>query len=88
MSYTTAIFVDGQDERALAEESKQALISQGFDIVTPILDRAAFYEAEGYHQNYYQKNPIRYGFYRRSCGRDATVRRVWGDLAYTGIPKE
>jgi len=34
--------------------------------------------AEGYHQDYYLKNPIRYKYYRTSCGRDARVNEVWG----------
>lgn len=86
-SYATAIFVDGQEERATADASKDALIAQGFDIVMPILDAAPFYPAEDYHQDYYLKNPNKYAFYRFSCGRNATVNRVWGELAYTGIPK-
>jgi len=37
-----------------------------------------FYPAEGYHQDYYKKNPIRYNYYRYSCGRDARVEELWG----------
>lgn len=86
-SYATAVFVEG-DERATAEASKAALIDRGFDIVTPILDRAPFYAAEDYHQDYYLKNPTKYAYYRYRCGRNATVKKVWGDEAYKGIPKD
>tara|TARA_Y100001936_G_scaffold254181_1_gene326776 strand:+ start:50651 stop:50869 length:219 start_codon:yes stop_codon:yes gene_type:complete len=57
-------------------------------IRTPILKAAKFYHAEGYHQNYYKKNPIRYSFYRRSCGRDARVKALWGKQAYQGVDKK
>ena len=40
-----------------------------------------FYPAEEYHQDYYLKNPIRYAFYRRNCGRDARLKELWGDKA-------
>jgi len=86
-SYATAIFVDGAQERAIAEASRDGLIAAGIPIVTPILESAAFYPAEDYHQDYYLKNPTRYAFYRFSCGRNATVAEVWGEDAYKGIPK-
>ncbi len=40
-----------------------------------------FYPAEGYHQDYYQKNPIRYKYYRTSCGRDSRLGELWGGQA-------
>ena len=40
-----------------------------------------FYPAEGYHQDYYQKNPVRYKYYRTSCGRDSRLKQLWGDAA-------
>ncbi len=93
-SYRTAIFVDGAKERAVAEAAKaDAMAALGQTIVTPILDAAPFYEAEGYHQDYYkgQKRvltrfgPIKqskaYKRYRLSCGRDARVKELWGDAA-------
>ena len=86
-SYGNAIFVDGASERATATASKQALIDQGHAIITPILNSAPFYPAEDYHQDYAKKNPIRYRFYRASCGRDAAVNRLWGDEAYKGVKK-
>ncbi len=83
-SYRTAVFASDPHEREIAEESKAALEASGVlanPVVTPILDREAFWPAEGYHQDYYQKNPIRYRFYRTGCGRDATLARVWSKEA-------
>ena len=85
-SYKTAIFANEQ-QRRVAEDSRKAA-QQMLDqpIVTPILASAPFYAAEDYHQDYYRKNPVRYRFYRFSCGRDRRVEDVWGERAYEGIP--
>ena len=86
-SYETAVFVADDKERTLAEASKktaQKLLDK--PIVTPILAAAPFYEAEDYHQDYYKNNPLRYRYYRFSCGRDRTVKDLWGEHAYEGIP--
>lgn len=80
-SYRTAVFVDSDEERAEVEAQFQAIDQAGFlpaPIVTRVLDETEFYEAEGYHQNYYQKNPARYKLYRVGCGRDKRVAKVWG----------
>jgi peptide-methionine (S)-S-oxide reductase len=82
--YRTGIFVHDQDQRRLAEASKRALEDSGrFEqrIVTKIVAAGAFYPAEDYHQDYYQKNPVRYKFYRWNCGRDARLEQLWGDQA-------
>ena len=81
-SYRTSIFVHDADQRRLAEASKQALEdSDRFTqpIVTPIVDAPTFYPAEDYHQDYYEKNPVRYKFYRWNCGRDQRLAEVWGE---------
>ena len=86
-SYETAVFVADDKERALAEASKKAaqkLLDK--PIVTPILATGPFYEAEDYHQDYYKNNPLRYRYYRFSCGRDRTVKDLWGEHAYRGFP--
>ena len=86
-SYETAVFVANEKERAQAEASKKAaqkLLDK--PIVTPILAAGPFYEAEDYHQDYYKNNPLRYRYYRFSCGRDRTVKDLWGEHAYEGIP--
>lgn len=87
-SYQTAVFVADDAERALAEASKKAAAAAlGQDIVTPIEQAGPFFPAEAYHQDYYQKNPVRYEYYRWSCGRNQRVKDVWGDRAYEGIDK-
>ena len=82
--YLAAIFVANDEERALAEKSKQAVIEMfpGKKVVTPILDRTTFFPikgAESYHQDFYKKSPIRYKTYRWGCGRDQRLTDIWGD---------
>ena len=87
-SYQTAIFVGNEEERRLAEASKEALEqSMALDepVVTPIEAAGEFHPAEDYHQDYYTKNPFRYRYYRLACGRDSRVQKVWGKEAYDGI---
>jgi len=78
-SYRSAIFVT-PEQRPVAEASKARLAARGVlpaHVATPVLTAARFYPAEGYHQDYYKKNPIRYRFYRFNCGRDARLKEVW-----------
>lgn len=87
-SYQTAIFVADDVERQIAEASKKmAEEVLGREIVTPIEEAGPFFPAEAYHQDYYEKNPARYRYYRWACGRNQRVEEVWGDKAYEGIPK-
>jgi peptide-methionine (S)-S-oxide reductase len=89
-SYAPAIFANSPEQQKIAEMSLATLKKSGAlkrPVKTPILKAAKFYPAEGYHQNYYKKNPIRYNFYRKSCGRNARVKEVWGDQAYQGVEK-
>jgi peptide-methionine (S)-S-oxide reductase len=79
--YASAIFAVDAEQRRLAEASKRALEQPGRlgkPIATKILDASAFYPAEEYHQDYAQKNPIRYRYYRYGCGRDARLKALWG----------
>ena len=88
VSYQTAVFAGNDEERLLAEASKEALEQSAVldaPVVTPIEPVGAFYPAEDYHQDYYTKNPVRYRFYRFSCGRDSRVQQVWGKQAHDGI---
>ncbi|MGB7815783.1 MAG: peptide-methionine (S)-S-oxide reductase MsrA [Methylotenera sp.] len=78
--YRSAIFYQNESEKKAAEASKAALERGGkfARIHTEIVPAGAFYLAEDYHQDYYKKNPIRYKYYRNSCGRDARLSEVWG----------
>ncbi len=78
-TYTTAIFYQDEEQKKLAEQSKAAIEKKlGKTIVTAIRPAATFYAAEDYHQDYYQKNPLRYKYYRYSCGRDRRLEELWG----------
>ena len=78
-SYRSAIFPANVQESNLAKASKKRWEGVfNADIATAIIDRAKFYKAEKYHQDYYKKNPIRYKFYRSRCGRDDRLEDVWG----------
>ena len=81
--YRTAIFYDGEKQRRLAQQSKEDLQASGrFDrpIATEILPLETFYPAEEYHQDYHEKNPLRYKMYRSGSGRDQFIRRFWKDF--------
>lgn len=82
--YRSAIFYHNEMQKKLALESKQALDrSKKFpgQIVTEITPASEFYPAEEYHQDYYRKNPLRYKYYRHSCGRDKRLKELWGSNA-------
>lgn len=82
--YRSAIFYHDEEQKRQAEESKKALEQSGRfkqPIVTQIVPATEFYPAEDYHQGYYRKNPLRYKFYRYSCGRDARLKELWGEAA-------
>ncbi|MDX1320102.1 MAG: peptide-methionine (S)-S-oxide reductase MsrA, partial [Oceanospirillum sp.] len=78
--YRSGIYPIDDEQMRLATASKEK-VQQDFDkkIQTEIKPASTFYPAEDYHQDYYMKNPIRYTFYRNSCGRDNRLKEVWGD---------
>lgn len=78
-SYRTAVFYDTEEERLAAQSAIAAAESEiGRPVVTRVVAEGAFTPAEAYHQDYYEKNPVAYRYYRASCGRDARVAEVWG----------
>ena len=84
--YLSAIFVANENEKKIAEASKLAIEKQfpSKKIVTPILNSSTFWPIKGneiHHQDYYKKSPVRYKYYRYSCGRDKRLKEIWGDKA-------
>lgn len=85
-SYLSAIFVNNESEKKIAEKSKKGIQNKfpSKTIFTPILDASTFYPIKGeesYHQDYYKTHPARYKYYRWSCGRDQRLKEIWGDEA-------
>jgi peptide-methionine (S)-S-oxide reductase len=82
-TYAPAIFVANPFEQAAAETSKRAVEARfpSQTIGVRVIPAKTFWDAEGYHQDYYIKNPIRYNYYRTGCGRDARLKAVWGEDA-------
>lgn len=83
-SYLSAIFVENERQKSLAEASRQVVVKRFPDqeVVTPILMASTFYPIQGhesYHQDYYKNYSIRYKAYRWSCGRDKRLKAIWGD---------
>jgi peptide-methionine (S)-S-oxide reductase len=95
-AYRTAIFAADAKQKAAAKAAvAEAEAVLGATVVTPVLDAKTFWIAEDYHQDYYKgtgiiltrvgpkKQSNAYKFYRESCGRDARVKEVWGDQAFS-----
>ncbi|MGI9303939.1 MAG: peptide-methionine (S)-S-oxide reductase MsrA [Gammaproteobacteria bacterium] len=79
--YRTGVFYHDETQQRLAEESKHEVEKDkpfAEPVVTEVTAATAFYAAEDYHQDYYLKNPVRYKFYRFSCGRDQRLEELWG----------
>jgi methionine-S-sulfoxide reductase len=77
--YQTAIFYfnDAQYQEAVA--SKKAIESRlGVTVSTQILKASRFYPAEEGHQNFYEKNPLRYQQYKTGSGRTKRLHEIWG----------
>jgi peptide-methionine (S)-S-oxide reductase len=81
LQYRSAIFYHDNEQKELAEASKERLVENGSlsgEVFTEIVPASTFYPAEEYHQDYYKKNPLRYKFYRYNCGRDRRLKQLWG----------
>lgn len=85
--YRTALFPSSPAENAAVEASRDAVQKELRQAVaTQILPALPFYAAEDYHQDFAKKNPVRYEAYRVGCGSDRTLRAVWGERAFAGLP--
>ena len=82
-SYKPVIFTSNEEQKSKAKESQEK-ISLSLNITVDqlkvdILDSKTFWIAEKYHQDYAVKNPLKYNFYRTSCGRDNRLKKIWGE---------
>ncbi|WP_027634048.1 peptide-methionine (S)-S-oxide reductase MsrA [Clostridium hydrogeniformans] len=79
-SYKTAIFYSNEEEKSLAEKTKNHIEESGEfskPIVTKVLPLGEFYDAEDYHQDFFIKNPIEYAKERKESGRDEYIKEHW-----------
>lgn len=79
--YRTGIFPTDDEQAKLARASRDELNASDVlphPVVTEITPAGTFWPAEGYHQDYYKENPVRYKFYRYNCGRDQRLEELWG----------
>jgi peptide-methionine (S)-S-oxide reductase len=79
--YRSVIFYRNDEQKRVAQSSKRALDQlRPFKepIVTEVVPASTFYPAEGYHQDFYKKNPFRYKFYKYNCGRAQRLEELWG----------
>ena len=82
-SYKPVIYTSNQEQKLDAKESKKN-ISDFLNVPleqlkVDIVDSKAFWIAETYHQDFAVKNPLKYNFYRTSCGRDNRLKKIWGE---------
>ena len=78
--YRPVIFYLNEEQKQIAERSKETIISEkkNIPILVEIAAATTFYPANEYHQDFYKKHSYRYNFYRYSCGRDARLKEIWG----------
>ncbi len=85
--YSSAIYYTTIEQKTIAE-AVTAKLKKSFieikpkTIYTQLLSNTKFYPAENYHQDYHDKNPKRYCYYRTSCGRDKTISKVWQSVKW------
>jgi peptide methionine sulfoxide reductase msrA/msrB len=83
-SYTTAIYYTTEDQKLKSESAKIKIEEvKKVKVVTDIIPFVNFYPAEEYHQDYKDKNPIRYAGYREGSGRNSYIRLHWQDGSTT-----
>tara|TARA_B100000700_G_scaffold287778_1_gene343739 strand:- start:15 stop:578 length:564 start_codon:yes stop_codon:yes gene_type:complete len=82
-SYKPIIFTSNEEQKLEAKQSQEnisRLLNVPIDqLMVEILNAKTFWIAEKYHQDFALKNPLKYNFYRASCGRDNRLKKVWGE---------
>ncbi|HEX4917275.1 MAG TPA: peptide-methionine (S)-S-oxide reductase MsrA [Limnobacter sp.] len=78
--YRSVIYTLNAAQKQAAQKSKDELLKSGkfAKVYTTVEDAKAFYVAEDYHQDFYKKNPLRYKYYKTTCGRQNRLHELWG----------
>ena len=77
-SYRSVIFFNNQPQKKIINNSFQQLEKKfNKKIVTLVWKFEKFYPAETYHQDYYEKNFVRYLLYKKGCQREETLNKIW-----------
>lgn len=79
--YRSGIYYRDAEQAEVAKASLQRMRKRFDTVATEVEEATTFYPAEDYHQDYSDKNPLRYKAYRFNCGRDARLKQLWGDEA-------
>lgn len=76
-SYRSAIFINSQEIETISKQYLNTIKKNHKDeLQVLLLPFEHFYEAEDYHQDYYRINPIRYTYYKFSCGREQRIKQI------------
>lgn len=89
-SYRPVIFTRGDAQKQQAEASLKAAARELGKPVSAIRVQIKplirFWPAEGYHQDYAERNSVKYNYYRWACGRDRRLDQLWGSKARSSAP--
>ncbi len=89
-SYRPVIFTEGETQQQQAEASRKAAAKELGKPVSAIRVQikplSRFWPAEGYHQDYAERNSVKYNYYRWACGRDRRLDQLWGSNARSRSP--
>ncbi|MBV2350212.1 peptide-methionine (S)-S-oxide reductase MsrA [Synechococcus sp. HK05] len=89
-SYRPVIFTEGATQKQQAEASRKAAAQELGKPVSAIRVQikplSRFWPAEGYHQDYAERNSVKYNYYRWACGRDRRLDQLWGSNARSRSP--